>query len=182
MTLRTLPVTFDKSILTPENKCSFCTGALCCTYITQQIDTPRSKSEFTHLLWQVSHQHVKIYKDDDGWTLLVEGTCMHLQPDNRCGIYETRPEICREHSNDYCEFDAPSEEGFDLYFPTYESLLKYCKKKFKNWDGQSKNESKSVKERLREKIGNKTKKAAAKKKALKKSAAKKISPKRKSAK
>jgi Fe-S-cluster containining protein len=168
MTLRTLPVSFDKSILTPENKCSFCTGALCCTYITQQIDTPRSKSDYTHLLWQVSHQHVKIYKDEDGWTLLVEGKCMHLQPDNRCGIYETRPEICREHSNDYCEFDAPSEDGFDLYFPSYESLLKYCKKKFKNWDGKKK----SVKQRLREKIGKTAKNKADKKTRPKKKKAK----------
>jgi hypothetical protein len=138
MTLATLPVDFDKSILTPENKCSFCNGSLCCTYITQQIDTPRSKSDYTHMLWQVSHEHIKIYKDEDGWTLLVEGKCMHLQPGGMCGIYETRPHICREHSNDYCEFDAPSEDGFDLYFPTYESLLKHCKKKFKNWDGKKK--------------------------------------------
>jgi Fe-S-cluster containining protein len=157
MTLRTLPVSFDKSILTPENKCSFCTGALCCTYITQQIDTPRAKSDYTHLLWQVSHEHVKIYKDEDGWTLLVEGKCMHLLPDNRCGIYETRPHICREHSNDYCEFDAPSEDGFDLYFPTYESLLKYCKKKFKNWDGKKKGKKKAAKKDKAKKKTNKNK-------------------------
>lgn len=169
MTLQSLPVNFDKSLLTPENKCSYCKGALCCTYVTQQIDTPRSKVEFTHLLWQVSHEHVKAYKDEDGWTLLIEGTCKHLQPDNRCGIYDTRPEICREHSNDYCEFDAPSEEGFDLYFPTYESLLKYCKKRFKNWDSKT-TETRSVKQRLREKI---SKKKAIKKTAKKKPAKKK---------
>jgi Fe-S-cluster containining protein len=26
---------------------------------------------------------------------LADGRCRHLQPDNRCGIYESRPEICR---------------------------------------------------------------------------------------
>lgn len=26
---------------------------------------------------------------------LDNGRCRHLQPDNRCGIYESRPEICR---------------------------------------------------------------------------------------
>lgn len=135
MTLKTLPVNFDKKLLTPDNKCSFCIGSVCCSYVTQHIETPRSKSDYTHLLWQVSHEHVKIYKDEDGWTLLIEGRCLHLQPDNRCGIYENRPAICREHSNDYCEFDAPAEDGFDLYFPTYDSLLKYCNKKFKNWNG-----------------------------------------------
>jgi hypothetical protein len=52
----------------------------------------------------------------------------------RCGIYADRPQICRGHSNDYCEFDAPAEDGFDLYFPNYQVLLKYCKKRFKRWE------------------------------------------------
>lgn len=119
--------------ITPENKCSFCEGSKCCIYVTNQIDAPRSKHDFDHLLWQVSHENVNLYKDDDGWFLLVEAKCSHLLPRGRCGIYETRPEVCRAHSNDYCEYDSPAEEGFDLYFDTYESLLKYCKKRFKRW-------------------------------------------------
>ena len=120
--------------VTSDNKCSFCTGSICCTYVTQHIETPRSKEDFRQLLWQVSHDHTKIYKDDDGWTLLVEGSCQHLQINGGCGIYNERPDICREHTNDYCEFDAPSEDGFDLYFQNYFDLLKYCKKRFKSWD------------------------------------------------
>ena len=120
--------------ITPENKCSFCTGSICCTYVTQHIDTPRSKVDFQHLLWQVSHDHVKAYKDEDGWTLLIEAKCQHLQIDGACGIYATRPQICRDHSNEYCEFDAPSEDGFDLYFRNYEELHAYCKKRFKRWE------------------------------------------------
>jgi Fe-S-cluster containining protein len=120
--------------ITAENKCGFCTNSKCCTYITQQIDAPRSKYDFEHLLWQVSHENVQAYKDDDGWYLLVESRCSHLQTDGRCGIYAVRPQICRDHSNDYCEFDAPAEDGFDLYFPDYRSLLKYCKKRFKRWE------------------------------------------------
>ncbi len=119
--------------ITPENKCSFCEGAKCCTYITEQLETPRSMHDFDHLLWQISHENIRIYKDDDGWYLLVERKCLHLQPDGRCGIYETRPHVCRQHSNDYCEFDAPAEEGFDLYFHDYAALEKYCKKRFKGW-------------------------------------------------
>ena len=48
--------------ITPENKCSFCTASKCCTYVTQQIDTPRSKDEFETLLWQVSHENVSASK------------------------------------------------------------------------------------------------------------------------
>ncbi len=70
----------EKIKITPENKCSFCTATICCTYITQHIDAPRSKEDFRQLLWQVSHAHVKIYKDDDGWTLLVDGSSFIFQP------------------------------------------------------------------------------------------------------
>ena len=121
--------------LSAEEKCGFCPGRKCCTYVTESLATPRSKSDFDHLLWQVSHEGVAVYKDEDGWFLLVEGRCSHLQPDGRCGIYERRPQVCRDYSNDYCEFDAPAEEGFELYFPDYESLLTYCRRRFKRWDG-----------------------------------------------
>jgi len=121
--------------ITPENKCSFCKGSTCCTYFTHQIDTPRSMEDFDMLLWQISHAHTQLYKDEDGWFLLVNSPCLHLQTDGRCGIYTQRPQICREHSNEDCEFDGPCGEGdFDLFFPDYASLLKHCRKKFKTWD------------------------------------------------
>ena len=116
------------------SKCDLCSNSKCCTYVTQQIDTPRSKYDFEILLWQVSHQGVGAYKDEDGWFVIFESRCQHLLADGRCNIYEIRPAICRTHSNDYCEYDAPAEDGFDLYFPDYESLLRYCKKKFKRWN------------------------------------------------
>ena len=91
-----VPVRVDPGLLTPETKCGYCTNSKCCTYVTQGIDAPRSKHDFEHLLWQVSHEHVKAYKDSDGWCLLFETTCRHLLPNGKCGIYEVRPQICRE--------------------------------------------------------------------------------------
>ncbi len=116
-----------------QNKCDLCTNSKCCTYVTQQIDTPRSKYDFEILLWQVSHKKVKAYKDCDGWFVLFEADCTHLEHDGRCGIYEDRPTICRTHENEFCEYDAPAEDGFDLYFPNYQNLLAYCEKRFKKW-------------------------------------------------
>ena len=116
-----------------RNKCSECKKTICCTYITQQITTPRSKADFDYLLWQVSHQGIEIYKDDEGWFLLIPARCSHIQANGQCGIYETRPQICREYENDYCEFDEPASNNFDLYFQTYEQLLMYCKKRFAKW-------------------------------------------------
>lgn len=123
-----------KPKITPETKCSFCHNSKCCTYITQQIDTPRTKRDFDVLLWQLAHRDVQAYKDEDGWFLLVNTPCMHLLEGEGCGIYDSRPQICRDHSNDYCEYDSPAEEGFELFFDGYDSLLEYCRKRYKKWD------------------------------------------------
>ena len=84
-------------------KCDLCTNSKCCTYVTQQIDVPRSKYDFEVLLWQVSHDGVGAYKDDDGWFVMFDAPCSHLEIDGRCGIYEDRPTICRTHENEFCE-------------------------------------------------------------------------------
>jgi len=86
------------------------------------------------MLWQVSHKGVEVYKDSDGWFLLMTTTCEHLEDDGRCGIYDKRPKICREYSNDWCEYDEPADKHWDLHFPDYDTLLKYCKKRFKRWN------------------------------------------------
>lgn len=122
-----------RSEIETTNKCDLCTNSTCCTYVTQQLDVPRSKYDFEILLWQVSHQGVGVYKDDDGWFVMFDAPCSHLEMDGRCGIYDDRPTICRTHENDFCEYDAPAEDGFELYFPDYPSLLAYCKKRFKRW-------------------------------------------------
>ncbi len=128
-TNRAIPV-----LITPENKCGYCTNSKCCTYITQKINGPRSKYDFEHLLWQVSHDGVEAYKDSDGWYLLSQGRCEHLLADGRCDIYEKRPDICRDHSNDFCEFDEPAEKHYSLHFTNYVALRRYCKRRFARWD------------------------------------------------
>ena len=117
-----------------ENKCSRCVNSICCTYITQKINTPRSKDDFDHLLWQLAHENVQLYKDEDGWYLALNNRCRFLLAGGGCAIYETRPQICRDYSNDFCEYDEPAEENFEFYFDGYEALLEYCRKRFKNWD------------------------------------------------
>lgn len=131
-------MSLEKIKIHPEpqawDKCSRCPGDKCCSYITQSIDTPRSIEDFDHLLWQIAHKAIQIYKDDDGWFLLVMNTCQFLQQDGRCRIYETRPQLCRDYSNDYCELDEPAENSFKYYFKTYDELDAYCRKRFKRWD------------------------------------------------
>ena len=117
-----------------ENKCDICFQSKCCQYVSQQVDTPKSMKDFDLLLWQISHGNTHLFKDDDGWFLLFLSPCNHLLEDGRCGIYEKRPLICRDHSNDYCEYDVSIEEGSELYFNGYEALDNYCRGRFKRWD------------------------------------------------
>lgn len=117
-----------------DNKCDLCTRTICCTYFTQALDTPRTRDDFDHMLWQMTHQNTQVYKDEDGWFLLVNNPCQFLGEDGRCTNYENRPQLCRDYKNDYCEYDAPAEDGFELFFENYEALLKYCRKRFKSWD------------------------------------------------
>ncbi|MGD1991253.1 MAG: YkgJ family cysteine cluster protein, partial [Chromatiales bacterium] len=91
-------------------------------------------ADFDHLLWQVSHAGVEVYKDSSGWYLLVYGRCEHLREGGLCAIYDSRPQVCRDYDNEWCEFDEPAARHFALYFRNYDELLAYCKKRFSRWD------------------------------------------------
>lgn len=123
-------------VITSENKCSFCPGTKCCVYLTQQLDTPRTMEDFDHLLWQLAHNDIQLYKDEDGWFLLILNRCQFLLPAGGCSIYATRPQVCRDYANDFCEYDAPAEEGFEYFFRNYQELDGYCRQRFRNWDGR----------------------------------------------
>lgn len=116
-----------------SGKCSRCIGSTCCTYTTEALSTPTGKADFDHMLWQISHAGVEIYKDQDGWYLLIRGSCEHLQPGGGCGIYHHRPQVCRDYDNDWCEFDEPAEKHFIHHFRRHADLLAYCQRRFKTW-------------------------------------------------
>jgi hypothetical protein len=116
-----------------EGKCARCAGSTCCTYATQKIPAPRSKADFDHLLWQVAHGGVEVFQDDDGWHLLIPGRCEHLRPGGGCGIYATRPQVCRDYANDWCELDEPAARHFRRHFRDYAALLAYCRTRFRRW-------------------------------------------------
>ena len=116
-----------------DKKCQKCTRSICCNSINQKIPKPKTREDFDHLLWQVSHENVNVFRDGDGWFLHITTACSHLLPGGVCGIYEKRPWVCREYSNDFCEYDESIEEASEKYFYTFEQLNKYCKKRFKRW-------------------------------------------------
>ncbi len=117
-----------------DGKCGKCKKSICCNSINQKIPTPRSKEDFDHLLWQVSHENINIFKDADGWFLHIKAHCDHLLPGGVCGTYEKRPWVCREYENDFCEYDESIDQASEHFFANYQQLMKYCRKRFKKWD------------------------------------------------
>ena len=106
-----------------ETLCDHCT-AKCCRYFAFPIDEPKIREDFDHLRWYMLHGRVAVFVEDETWYLLVYADCKHLLPDHRCGIYETRPQICRDYSTDNCEFE---DDGlYDLYFETPEQIREYA--------------------------------------------------------
>jgi Fe-S-cluster containining protein len=105
-----------------EVLCSYCT-AKCCRYYALPIEKPDTLSDWEYVRWYVLHENTTVFKEGDTWYLLVHTTCQHLQPDNRCGIYETRPPICREYTTDACEYDDDST--YEQYLETPEQVSEY---------------------------------------------------------
>ena len=107
--------------------CHLCT-ARCCKYFALAIDTPVTPEDHDYNRWFLMHAHVVIWQLDGDWYLEVRTPCTHLQPDNSCGVYETRPQVCRDYglpekADDPqvpCEYFA-EEAGYDLFFDTAEA-------------------------------------------------------------
>ena len=105
-----------------EVLCDHCT-AKCCRYFALPIDTPKNRRDFDFIRWYLLHDRASVFTEDETWYILVHTVCKHLQPDQRCGIYETRPQICREYTTEDCEYD--DDWVYDRYFETPEQVDEY---------------------------------------------------------
>jgi Fe-S-cluster containining protein len=112
-----------KSEIPPERLCEFC-EAKCCRYFALPIDKPSTFEEFDYVRWYLLHEGASVFVEDGDWFLLVHSPCKELGPDNRCQIYETRPQICREYSTTRCEYD--DLYLFEQYFETPEQVEEYA--------------------------------------------------------
>ncbi len=114
--------------------CEYCT-AKCCRYFALPIDTPENWRDFEFIRWYLVHGRATIFTDEGDWYLMVHTVCKHLLPDNRCGIYETRPDICREYSIDDCEYE--DDWTYEHYFETAEQVFEYAEATLAPRRGQS---------------------------------------------
>jgi Fe-S-cluster containining protein len=121
-TVSALPKLRRKNVPKEAVLCDYCT-AKCCRYFALPIDGPEEFSDFEFIRWYLLHERATIFKEGDNWYLLVHTTCRHLQEDNRCGIYETRPQICRDYTTKDCEFE--DDWTYDFYLERPEQVAEY---------------------------------------------------------
>jgi len=67
----------------------------CCQQVVFSFKISAMDADF--LRWVELHNiEVLIQPDTDKGEFHIKQVCRHLTEDNTCGIYKTRPEICRE--------------------------------------------------------------------------------------
>ena len=106
-----------------EILCQHC-AAKCCRYFALPIETPTTWKDFEYLRWYLLHDRATVFIEDDCWYLLVHTRCRHLDENNRCDSYETRPQICRDYSARNCEYE--DDWVYDHYFETPEQVEEYA--------------------------------------------------------
>ena len=109
----------------PGILCEHCTAA-CCRYIALPIDEPTSAREYDDIRWYLMHQGVSVFVEDGDWYICLVTPCQHLQPDHRCGVYATRPRICREYTTENCDYHS-GDYGWEQHFTCPEHLTAYQK-------------------------------------------------------
>jgi len=105
--------------------CHLC-PARCCQYFALQIDAPTTPEEHDQIRWFLAHERVVVWMQEGEWYLEVQNPCKNLQADNRCAIYETRPQICRDYGlpdgdEGPCEFFT-DDATYELYFDSSQSF------------------------------------------------------------
>ena len=97
-------------------ECTEC--AKCCTYVGVGIETPKRARYATDILWYLYHENVYVYVDgNDEWSVHFETRCRNLGNDLLCGIYETRPHLCRSFDNKTCEVNDHEHEALTFRDP-----------------------------------------------------------------
>ena len=94
--------------LTPLNEltCAGC-GGQCCRSFVLPIDTPETRQDFDALRWLVLHRGVQFLVNGTRWEIEVALPCSKLQPDGRCSIYGSRPQVCIDYEVETCERHRP---------------------------------------------------------------------------
>lgn len=120
-----------------EKDCNSCDGK-CCKYVVLEIDSPEDKDDFENIKWYVAHKNINVFTDDEKeWFIEFITPCEHLNEKNLCGIYEKRPKICKEYSQEECPFHNKYKQKYTF------NKIKDVENYFNNvWKKKNKSSSK----------------------------------------
>jgi Fe-S-cluster containining protein len=104
--------------------------ARCCTYIAIEIDAPTTPREYDYIEWYLYHAAVSVFVDwDDKWFVKFDARCQNLTPQGLCGIYERRPDICRDFDWRECEVHVKDDPADKLLFESAAQFLDWLRTK-----------------------------------------------------
>jgi Fe-S-cluster containining protein len=107
--------------------CDQCSG-LCCRYFALPLENPETVRDYDNIRWYLLHENVVVFIEKKQWYIGILSKCKALLPDNRCGIYEDRPRVCREFSTRNCDYHG-GDYGFEKLFTSAEQLREYAEAK-----------------------------------------------------
>ncbi|MAG10878.1 zinc/iron-chelating domain-containing protein [Candidatus Pacearchaeota archaeon] len=114
-----------------KRDCGNCDGK-CCRYVALEIDKPTDLEDFENIKWYVCHENVNVFVDIDGkWFIEFLTPCEFLGRNNECNIYDKRPKICREYSQEDCLFHN-DDYGEKYTFKIVKDVEDYIKNNLKN--------------------------------------------------
>ena len=103
--------------------CEHCAAA-CCRYLAIPLDKPTTARDFDDIRWYLMHEDVSVFVEDGDWYIQFQTRCKNLGADNRCTIYEIRPEICEEYKAGDCDYTCGAY-GYDQLFTHAKQIETY---------------------------------------------------------
>ncbi len=101
----------------------------CCKHVAVPIDKPEDNDDYHNILWYLYHEKVQVFVDDeDDWYIEFSTRCSALDKNNRCRVYDKRPNICREYSPESCVKHGEGEP-YKYLFKTPDEFIKFLEKK-----------------------------------------------------
>ncbi len=125
--------------------CEHCTGH-CCKYLALPLEKPKTARDFDDMRWYLLHEGITIFVEEGEWFIQVATKCQQLMPNNLCGVYETRPKICREYEAGECDYSGGSYE-YDHLFTHVDQIEAFAKEALKKRRQRKKKASPTQKDR-----------------------------------
>ena len=120
---RSLPIVASEPVASEPKQVHCLSCGLCCSYVAVDCEDPTTLRGATNILWYLYHEGVSVYTDGEDWMVTFDTRCRHLQDDNKCRIYETRPQICREFDETSCEVNADDLGTTFVHVPEFLTWL-----------------------------------------------------------